>query len=48
MRTGRRIVATIEMINGVKPKVSIEDDDFEIVETKEGEICIVYKKSEGY
>lgn len=48
MRTGKKVVAVVRKVNGVDPEINITDNDFEVVKTKEGTICIVHKKSEEY
>lgn len=48
MSKGRRIVAVISKVNGEEPYIQIADNNFEVIKTKEGDICIVHKKSEKY
>ena len=48
MATGNKVVAVIGKEDGKEPEVQISDQDFKVMKTKDGTICIVYKKSERY
>lgn len=48
MATGNKVVAVIGKVDGKEPEVQISDQDFKLMKTKDGTICIVYKKPERY
>ena len=48
MATGKRIIATIDVVDGKEPKIQISDPHYKVIESREGNICIVMDKSEEY
>lgn len=46
--TGYGIVAVIGKVDGKEPEIQISDQDFKVVKTKDGTICIVHDKSEKF
>lgn len=48
MATGKRIIATIDVVDGKEPKIQISDPRYKLITSKEGTICIVMDKSEEY
>ena len=48
MATGNKIIAVIGKVNGKEPEIQITDQDFKVMKTKDGTICIVHSCSEKF
>lgn len=48
MKTGYKIVAIIERVDGKEPLIRISDPNFKVIKAKDGDICIVHSNTEKY
>lgn len=48
MERGYKIIAEIEKIDGKEPKIKIRNNDFEVLKSAEGRICITYRTAEEF
>ena len=48
MATGNKIVAVIGKVDGKEPEIQIADQDFKVMTTRDGTICIVYCRTEKF